>query len=480
MLKRTLKSLMLSGLCCVCGWTWAAESLTKDEAAAALRKAVTFFRNDVAVNGGYLWKYTTDLTLREGEGKADDHTAWVQPPGTPSVGSAYLDVHERTGDEFYLEAARETAEALIQSQLRSGGWSYRICFEPKARARYAYRVDAGSEKGSNTSTLDDNTTQAALRFLMRVDKALAFKDASLHEAVMFGLQSMLEAQYPNGAWPQRFDGPTDPAKYPVKKASYPETWSRTWPEQDYRRYYTFNDNTIADCVGTMFDAYDIYGDDAYRAAAEKAGDFILLAQMPDPQPGWAQQYDHDMHPAWARKFEPPAVTGGESQGVMRTLMHVYRRTADAKYLEPLPRALAYYRECALPDGRLARFYELQTNKPLYFTKDYQLTYSSADMPTHYSFITGSALDAIEKKYKALQDIPPERLKRDSQEEVFEMSSSLATRARDAAVQLDDRGAWVENTGLRYHELDDKNASVIDCRTFARNIRVLSEFIAASE
>ena len=38
--------------------------------------------------------------------------------------------------------------------------------------------------------------------------------------------------------------------------------------------------------------------------AERAGDFILAAQMPEPQPAWAQQYDAAMHPAWARKFEP--------------------------------------------------------------------------------------------------------------------------------------------------------------------------------
>jgi len=80
-----------------------------------------------------------------------------------------------------------------------------------------------------------------------------------------------------------------------------------------------------------------YGQAEYRAAVHKAGVFILLAQMPEPQPAWAQQYDRDMHPSWARKFEPPAVTGGESQGVMRTLLDLYRMTGDKKYLEPLPR-----------------------------------------------------------------------------------------------------------------------------------------------
>ncbi len=92
-----------------------------------------------------------------------------------------------------------------------------------------------------------------------------------------------------------------------------------------------------------------------------------------------------MQPAWARKFEPPSVTGGESQGVMRILLRLYAETGDKKYLEPIPRALDYLRRSRLSDGRLARFYELKTNKPLYFTKQYELTYSDADMPTHYGF-----------------------------------------------------------------------------------------------
>ena len=51
----------------------------------------------------------------------------------------------------------------------------------------------------------------------------------------------------------------------------------------------------------------------------------------------------------------------------------------------MPPALAYLKKSLLPDGRLARFYELKTNKPLYFTKTYELTYDDSDMPTHYSF-----------------------------------------------------------------------------------------------
>src|SRR5210317_2163203 len=110
----------------------------------------------------------------------------------------------------------------------------------------------------------------------------------------------------------------------------------------------------------MLEAEEIYGDPKYRDAAEKAGNFILLAQMPEPQPAWAQQYDFEMHPTWARKFEPPAVTGGESQGVLRTLLMLYRNTGESKFLEPIPRAIDYLRRSRLSDGRFARFYELES------------------------------------------------------------------------------------------------------------------------
>jgi hypothetical protein len=237
---------------------------------------------------------------------------------------------------------------------------------------------------------------------MRVDRALQFRDAPIHEAAGFALDALRKAQYPNGAWPQRFERPPDPEAFPVRRASYPETWSRTYPAADYRGFYTLNDDTLADTIGAMFEAARIYGAPKYRDAAEQGGGFLLLARMPEPQPAWAQQYDVDMHPAWARKFEPPAITGAESQGAMRILLTLYDETGDARYLEPIPRALEYLRGCRLDDGRLARFYELKTNRPLYFTRDYAMTYSDADLPTHYGFKVGDGTEAIAREYERLR------------------------------------------------------------------------------
>jgi len=470
---------------CAAAWPalWAADppSTLRQEAAAGLRRACDFFRKEVAPHGGYVWRYSHDLKLREGEGKATETMAWVQPPGTPTVGQAYLTAYRATGDRYYLDAAVETARALVRGQLRSGGWDYRIEFHPERRAKYAYRVEpTGGEQAANSSTLDDNNTQSALRFLMHVDQTLAFKDKEIHEAAHYALNALLKVQYPNGAWPQRFSAPPEPAKFPVKKASYPDSWPRTHPGVNYSAFYTFNDNTIADTIDTMLEAERIYGGGKYRASAEKAGEFIILAQMPDPQPAWAQQYDADMQPAWARRFEPPAVTGGESQGIIRTLMTLYRATGDKKYLAPIPKAIAYLRKSQLPDGRLARFYELQTNRPLYFTKDYQLTYKDDDLPMHYGFKVGQRLDVLEAEYHRLLKLDPAELKKPAKPATKPaLTPALEAQVKDVLKALDQRGAWVIDGRLRSQGADDKTTQIIDTQTFVRHVEILSRYLEAA-
>jgi pectate lyase-like protein len=457
------------------------EPPTREQAGQALRQAVAFFREHVSIEGAYLWRYSEDLSLREGENKATASQAWVQPPGTPTVGETYLNAFERTQEKYLLEAAIETARALIKGQLHSGGWDYRIEFEPQKRKAYAYRVDGpAGAKARNVTTFDDNNTQSAVRFLMHVDRTLVFKDAQIHEAAQFALDSLLKAQYPNGAWPQRFSAPPKPEDFPLIKANYPDSWPRTWPGVDYMSYYTLNDNAQADVIETMFEAAEIYGEGRYSEAAKRGGDFLILAQMPDPQPAWAQQYNAQMQPAWARKFEPPAVTGGESQGAIRILMDIYRQTGDKKYLGPIPRALDYLKKSELPGGRMARFYELKTNRPLYFTKQYELVYTADDLPTHYGFITSNNLDRLRSDYEKLLDAAPSQLKPARVPAKYEVSSGLAAATRQAIASLDSRGAWVEGGRLRDSDPDGKVSRIISTQTFVRNVDTLSRFMAGSK
>ena len=190
-------------------------------------------------------------------------------------------------------------------------------------ARPPVREDGTEQvKQKNITTLDDNKSQLACRFLMNLDKQLNFSDRRVHEAALYALDCFTSAQYSNGAWPQRYQDFNHQSKSVVVNATIPVAWSREYPGAKYANFYTLNDNTISDMILLMLDAWEIYADRRCWNP-QKGGDFLLLAQLPEPQPS-AQQYNEQMHPAWARKFEPPAITGGESQGVMKTLMTLYR------------------------------------------------------------------------------------------------------------------------------------------------------------
>ena len=475
---RVVWSFVLAGLLIQQGVS--AGELSRAEARKALHRAVGFFRNTVSADGGYLWKYSHDLARREGEGRANRGTSWVQPPGTPVVGEAYLAAWRTCEDPVLRDAAIHAGHHLVNGQLRSGGWDYRIETDPRARQAYAYRR-GGNPQGRNRTTLDDNTTQSALQYLMHLDRALEFRNARVHSAVEYALRALLQAQFPNGAWAQRYSEFPDPAKFPVRKAGYPKNWSRTFPKKRYYTFYTFNDNSIADVVKLMFEAAAIYGDKRYVAAAEKAGDFILLAQMPAPQPAWAQQYDENMHPAWARKFEPPGVTGGESKGIMRTLIFLYRKTGRKKYLDAVTPALDYLKKSRLSDGRLARFYELKTNRPLYFTRKYELVYTDDDLPTHYGFQVGSKLDSIEAAWQRAKRAGPDEPSSGklSKPRRPKLTTAVKTRARAAIDAMDSRGAWVEQGKLRHHGPDDPTRKIITTTTFAGHLQALAVYLAAS-
>ena len=131
---------------------------------------------------------------------------------------------------------------------------------------------------------------------------------------------------------------------------------------------------------------------------------------------------------------------------METLLGLYRETADRKYLEPLPRAIAYYRRSLLPDGRLARFYELETNRPLYFTRDYRLTYEDGDLPGHYAFKVASRLDAIEREYVRLAALEPGELATE-RFRAERRSVPGEEEVRRVIGALDEKGRWVDAGAL---------------------------------
>lgn len=441
----------------------------REAAARALKKAATFYRDRVASHGGYVYYYGLDLKERWGEGKASADTIFVQPPGTPTVGMAYLAAYEATGDSYYLAAARETAEALVYGQLQSGGWTQVIHFGPAQRLG-KYRNGKGGSW--NASSLDDGQTQAALQMLCRADRALEFKQAKIHEAALYGLDALLKAQFPNGAFPQVWTGPV--AAKPVLKAKFPDyDWKTEGRVKNYWDYYTLNDNLAGTVADTLIVAHQVYRDDKYRNALQKLGDFLILAQMPDPQPGWCQQYNDAMVPIWARKFEPPAITGWESQDVMETLIKISRYSGDKKYLEPIPRALDYYQKCLLPDGRIARYYEFKTNKPLYMDERYQLTYDDSAAPSHYGWKQHARFREIEKQLQEAKSgtVPNRPLPgKEVEEEVRKLVGELDSEGRWVTTYQSERlvGQPKFAQGFRYLSSD----------VFSRNVAALSSYLAA--
>lgn len=425
----------------------------------ALRQAAGFFHETVSTRGGYLWAYSGDLQLREGEGRASANQAWVQPPGTPAVGEAMLTAYEVTRDAYYLKAARASAQVLLEGQLPTGGWFYSVT------------LGAGAG-GQRKSTLDDDTTSAAVRFLMRLDQHTGFTDRALGTAVRRALEAMLRVQFPNGAWYMWWDQPNpnrSARNFPVFKARYPDNWPRRWDNQWTGRYF-LNDNITQNALRTMLLAHAIYQDRRYLESAACAGDFLILAQMPEPQPAWAQQYNAAMEPVWDRKFEPPAITGHESQSALDGLLLLFEKTGQKKYLKPIPRALAYLKKSRLPNGQLARFYELKTNKPLYFYrqgKAYFLTYDDRRVPNHYSFHRTARLAEIEAEYQRLLTGKPKRLPD---------APANAEVARLLAA-MDPRGAWVERGVLRHHKMEP-DSGIIQCQTFISHMNVLSAWLRA--
>ena len=474
--------------------------VSREEVRRELRRAVEFFQTRVSNQGGYHFRYSSDLSYGRSESAEGTSQVTVQRGGTPIVGLAYLRAYEATKDSFYLEAARETALVLVRGQHCSGGWDYLIELDPAKRRGYPYRVnvdcagkraqelDAEAVGPPPRTTLDDNVTQAAVRLLMRVDRELEFQDQQVHEASLYALDQLILAQYPNGAWPQRYVEFPDGDGSAVKAASYPDSWSRTWPGPDYRSHYTLNDNAMLDMIDAFLEAARVYGEPRYRAAAEKGGDFLLLAQMPEPQPAWAQQYDVDMHPAWGRIFEPPSVTGSESQAVLKVLLVLYRETGKKKYLEPVSRAIDYLRRSGLDVGGsavlsrsagcspdelcLARFYELKTNRPLFISKGsrvrvrgeksdlldgYELTYNNEKVITHYGLWTsGRQLDQIAEEQRGLLSPDPSTVRRPERLQGLSpwegkprspSNAELVAQVREVLASLDSRGAWVEEGSI---------------------------------
>jgi len=414
------------------------------KAEKSLEQAIEFMQT-LAIEGGYVYHYTLDGKEKWGEGKTDDRTIEVQPPGTPAVGMSFLRAFRATGNKKFLSAAEEAALALIKGQNELGGWEHKIYFDrPKGR----------------TVSFDDDQTQSAISFLMALDQEIDLPE--LTRAIEKALDMMVESQLENGGWPHR----------------YP------W-QGNYHDYATFNDQGINDCIRVMIEANSYYDRDDIKKSLDKVGRFMMISQLPPPQPGWAQQYNEYLQPAWARSFEPPAVCPSASLHNIHSLIDLYELTGEGKYLEPIPDALRWIKSSQLPNGKWGRFLEIGTNKPLYYDRGrirvdslYQL---SLERRTGYGYENdlSDALMKAEFRYLVTIGQIDEPAESDPEIRIKELAESV----EKIIESQDELGRWVVHNdkfrkgtpGYKWqgeYRYEDRISSAL----FNRNVAVLCEFL----
>ena len=418
-----------------------AGNLPGDKVQEVLKKATTYFLS-ISTNGGYAGIYSLDLKERYGEAfyePAKLSEIWVQPPGTPSVGECFLRAFRITGDSLYLKAARNAGRALAWGQSRWGGWCHRA---DVAGLKPDSRKPAREE---TRCTFDDNITQGALDFLISLDEFN--QEEWLSEAIQLGLTHMLESQFDNGAWPQW---------YPLRGG--------------YHDYYTFNDRAINDCIRVMLKAHKTYGKDEYLAGAVRGGDFIILSQIEAPQAGWAQQYSHDMKPAWARTFEPPGVCSLVTARNIGTLVDLYLYTGDEKYLKPVPAALSWLERSKIGENLWARLYEPGTNKPVYGDVDgkvhFILEEISQERRRGYNWQAGFEVPGAVDYYSEVKSMGAdlylaEQSRSLNEAERRQRIERLIPQVEEIIALLDEKGRWVRNN-LIYSSVFVKNFNTL-CR-----------------
>jgi len=423
-----------------------------------MAKATDFMMSTVSLRGGFVWKYSLDLKERYGELKARDSMIWVEPPGTPTVGLMLIGAYKATGDRRYLDYADRVAGALIWGQLPSGGWHYFIDFDMAGVQSY---YDAFFSRCwgwqeylhyYGNGTFDDDVTTSATRFLLRLyDMTL---DPKYRPPLLSALGFICRAQYPNGAWPQR---------YPLKNAF------RHHGHEDYTSYYTFNDGVMSNNIDVLLEAWRRLGNKAYRTAARRGMDFYPISQLPKPQAGWAQQYDLKLRPAWGRGFEINAVCSAQTLQNVLDLMRFYKITGDRRYLEPIPKALDWLKGAVLDTGPKAKhthtfFYELGSNRPVYMRrvgktyKDIRFV-KTYDPEGAYPYGVRVRIDveAIRKQYERVSRLTPsqaraayERDLKTGQPVINQITGRVdyGTAAKDARQieslikGLGERGGWV--------------------------------------
>ena len=373
-----------------------------------MKRATTFMREKVAFNGGYVWSYSSDLSMRWGEMQAYPTMIWIQPPGTASVGHVYLDAFYATGDRFYYDAAVEVGLALIAAQHPSGGWNYFYDFAGEESTRRWY--DTIGKNGwrleefhhyYDNATFDDAGTAEAAKLMLRLSVESddeRFEDA-LEKSVLF----ILNSQYDNGGWPQR---------YPFVGRS-----QDLHDTPDYTRHITFNDDVAANNIDFLLLVWQLRGDERAVNAVHRAMRVYAATQQSAPQPGWGLQHVvDDLSPIGARSYEPNALATHTTAANISLMMDFFEWTGDESFIKRIPEALKWLSSVQLADGDVQipgrsfpTFIEIGTNRPLINHRrgsnvvngEYYQDYDPENPIAHYSQWRSIDLAGLQHRYEHL-------------------------------------------------------------------------------
>jgi len=177
-------------------------------------------------------------------------------------------------------------------------------------------------------------------------------------------------------------------------------------------------------------------DEQRRKKAEKAVqkgiECILKCQIivDGKRTAWCQQHDEkNFKPRPARAFEPTAICGGESVGVVKFLMNI--DNPNPEIIQAIQGAVAWFDRAALTGIRQinkpdqsergfdkviikdatappiwARFYQIGTNRPLFCGRDGKIKYSLAEIEherrTGYSWYGRGPAELLNRDYPAWQ------------------------------------------------------------------------------
>jgi len=337
-----------------------------------------------------------------------------------------------TGKDFEIEAkkplgwygtkeARAMADVLLSFQAPDGGWSKLLDYTkgPRKPGMAWYPMAAPDRKDRLlSSTIDNHATTEELRFLARV--VATGGGERYHDALERGIDYLLEAQYPNGGWPQF---------YPLKGV--------------YHDTITFNDDALVHVLQFLVEAttsplyasVDAERKALMRVALERGIDVVLRTQVVrDGKPTvWGAQHDPlTLEVAGARMKEPPSLSGAESASLLAFLMTI--KNPSREVVAAIEGGLAWFaRESitglavsmnggwtfytAEPESTTkwwARFYDPQTEKPIFCGAEDGVIYPTFDaMWQHgnratYQYYTtkpGRLLERDEAEWRRMQALP---------------------------------------------------------------------------